>query len=255
MISKIKYFESDTGKTPILSNFLDYYNFSLNDVYGKSGDRNFSRMMATAGLIPCFENKDEDTITKRLKNLFHINSRKLINFVIKLSTNMENLKDCKFDIEEKLMLGMIYYSFYLDAPAKLGYTSFENALTTLYEDNKIMIKEAFDILQHNYQHIDFVDKQVNLGFICLIDLYCSYSTDQTMAALGYFQESVKPTFREGVKHFKAKKLDVFFITLNKSEKDYSPSTLYDDYAINERLCAFVLQKCLSQTTLNFLVAK
>ena len=56
-----------------------------------------------------------------------------------------------------------------------------------------------------------------------------------MAALEYFNENKKPTFREGVKYFKEKKLDAFFITLNKSEKDYSPSTLYDDYAINETL--------------------
>ena len=34
---------------------------------------------------------------------------------------------------------------------------------------------------------------------------------------------------------KIKKLDIFFITLNKSDKDFSPSTLYEDYAINERL--------------------
>jgi hypothetical protein len=56
-----------------------------------------------------------------------------------------------------------------------------------------------------------------------------------MAAFGYFEESKKPSFREGVKYFKEKKLDAFFVTLNKSEKDYSPSTLYEDYAINERL--------------------
>ena len=42
-----------------------------------------------------------------------------------------------------------------------------------------------------------------------------------------------PSFREGVKYFKDKNLDIFFITLNKSEKDFSPSTLYEDYAINE----------------------
>jgi hypothetical protein len=56
-----------------------------------------------------------------------------------------------------------------------------------------------------------------------------------MAALGYFNESKKPSFREGVKYFREMNLDAFFITLNKSEKDYSPSTLYEDYAINERL--------------------
>ncbi|QSO49287.1 DUF3427 domain-containing protein [Alicyclobacillus mengziensis] len=32
-----------------------------------------------------------------------------------------------------------------------------------------------------------------------------------------------------------KKLDVFFITLDKSEKDYSPTTMYHDYAINDVL--------------------
>ncbi|MDD5024853.1 MAG: DUF3427 domain-containing protein [Methanoregula sp.] len=30
-------------------------------------------------------------------------------------------------------------------------------------------------------------------------------------------------------------LDVFFITLNKSEKHFSPSTMYNDYAISETL--------------------
>jgi Domain of unknown function (DUF3427). len=32
-----------------------------------------------------------------------------------------------------------------------------------------------------------------------------------------------------------KNLDVFFVTLNKSEKDYSPSMMYQDYSINEEL--------------------
>ena len=32
-----------------------------------------------------------------------------------------------------------------------------------------------------------------------------------------------------------KKLDVFFITLNKSDKEYSPSTMYQDYSVNETL--------------------
>ena len=29
--------------------------------------------------------------------------------------------------------------------------------------------------------------------------------------------------------------DAFFVTVNKSEKDFSPSTLYEDYALNEQL--------------------
>lgn len=235
MISKLKYFEVDTSKKPTLSNFLAHYNYTLNDLYGKSGDRSFSRMKVEAGIMQDFQIKDEEVMTKRLRNLFHINSRKLIQFATKALTCGLKMQHTQFNKEEKLMIAMIYYSFYLEAPEKLGFSSFEKALDTLYEDNKEIIEEAVEILQYNYMHIDFVDKHVELGCTYPIDLHCAYSTDQIMAALGYFEESKKPAFREGVKHFKEKKVDAFFITLNKSEKDYSPSTLYEDYAINERL--------------------
>ena len=41
--------------------------------------------------------------------------------------------------------------------------------------------------------------------------------------------------REGVIHLSDIRADVFFVTLQKTEKDYSPTTMYQDYAINERL--------------------
>ena len=56
-----------------------------------------------------------------------------------------------------------------------------------------------------------------------------------MAAFGLFTETESPEFREGVKYFDDKKTDIFLINLNKSEKDFSPSTMYEDYAINAYL--------------------
>src|SRR5262249_27983028 len=41
--------------------------------------------------------------------------------------------------------------------------------------------------------------------------------------------------REGVLHLPAIKADVFMFTLNKTEQHFSPSTMYQDYAINEHL--------------------
>jgi superfamily II DNA or RNA helicase len=235
LISKIKYFEGDTGQALTLSNFMEHYNFTFIDVYGKSGDRSFSRMKVEAGLIEDFNNRDEAVLTKRLKNLFHINSRKLIEFAVKLLTQYPKMKKNRFNEEEKLMLGMLYYSLYLDSPEKLGFNSFEEALGILCSNNKEIVEEAIEILRYNYEHIEFVDKNVDLGVSCPLNLHCTYSTDQIMAAFGYFNEKKKPLFMAGVIEFKKMKLDVFFITLNKSEKEYSPSTLYEDYAINERL--------------------
>lgn len=51
--------------------------------------------------------------------------------------------------------------------------------------------------------------------------------------------------REGVTWLKDKKIDVFFVTLNKSDKDYSPTTLYEDYSINDRYFHWQSQSTVS----------
>jgi hypothetical protein len=41
--------------------------------------------------------------------------------------------------------------------------------------------------------------------------------------------------REGVKHVPEAHTDLFFVTLHKSERDYSPTTMYRDYAVSRNL--------------------
>ena len=56
------------------------------------------------------------------------------------------------------------------------------------------------------------------------------------------------TVRQGVFHLPEKQLDIFMITLNKSEKHYSPSTMYNDYSINEHLFHWQSQSTTSDTS-------
>ena len=108
-----------------------------------------------------------------------------------------------------------------------------------------MLKELADLLHYQYKHIDFVDRTINLGFDCPLALHCTYSRDQLLTALGCSQPT---TIREGVKWFKDKKLDAFMITLIKSDKDYSPTTMYNDYSINETLFHWQSQSTTSETS-------
>ena len=80
--------------------------------------------------------------------------------------------------------------------------------------------------------LDFIDEPVELGFDCPLDLHCPYTRDQLLVALDFMKPS---TVREGVKWLPEKNIDVFFVTLNKADKDYSPTTMYNDYSINESL--------------------
>lgn len=234
LINKLKTFNDDTNLDLSLENFLEYHNLSLVDFYGKNKDRSFYRMCVSADVRADFNDNNEEEITKKLYNLLFINSRRFIEFMVNLINNNINIDDVEFNKEETLMLNMMYYIFYNDAPQKVGLASLKEGINRLL-NNKTMMKEVCDILTYNYKHLEFVDKKVDLGFECPLDLHCDYTTDVIMAAFGYYNEDKKPAFREGVKYFEDKKTDIFFITLNKSDKDFSPSTLYEDYAINEKL--------------------
>lgn len=229
LIAKLKYFQEDTGLEPTLTNFLRHHHLSLYDFYGQYRDRSFSRMLVEAGVAHDFSYERELQVTKLLSYLFHINSSSLLQFLMKLvsGANAET-------IEEKHMLAMVYYTFYKSYPEKEGFASIEAGVRSVWE-HPLFQREIAEILQYLYESIETVELEHDFDFACPLKVHSKYSTAQVLAALGYYNESSNPSFREGVKYFKEKNLDIFFITLNKSEKEFSQSTMYDDYAINERL--------------------
>jgi hypothetical protein len=106
-----------------------------------------------------------------------------------------------------------------------------------------MCSELLELLRYQYDRIDFIDEPINLDFDCPLDLHCTYTRDQLLVALDFLKPS---TVREGVKWLPEKGLDVFFVTLNKSDKDYSPTTMYNDYSINESLFHWQSQSTTAQ---------
>ena len=107
------------------------------------------------------------------------------------------------------------------------------------------MEEMVDLLKYRYDSIDFVDEPVDFGFECPLDLHCTYSRDQILVAMDFLKPN---TLREGVKWLKEKNIDAFFITLNKSDKDYSATTLYNDYSISSELFHWQSQSTTSDTS-------
>ena len=56
------------------------------------------------------------------------------------------------------------------------------------------------------------------------------------------------SIREGVHYIRDKKTDVFLVTLNKSEKEFSDTTRYEDYSINESLFHWQSQSTTSDVS-------
>lgn len=228
LIGKIKYFENDTGEKLNLKNFLRYNNISLDEFY--NGKRTFSRLCAEAEIIQDFQYENEEVLNKRIVNLLSMDSPKLIDFSRKYINNT----DMNLNKEDLILRNMLYYTFYVKNPEREGISSIREGIEKIIS-NRLIKEEILDILDILYEKINCVPIKNSYDFICPLEVHCKYTQAQILAGLEYYREDFYGPMLEGVKYFKDKDLDIFFITLNKSEKDFSELTLYEDYAISENL--------------------
>lgn len=243
LINKMKYFVLDTGKELTLKNFLEYANVTLEEFY--KSNRTFTKLKEMAEIIPEVNIKNEDFIARRIPVLLSMDSPKLIKFAIDFINNPE----MKLDYEEQILLNMFYYTFYNDIPSKLGVIGQKNGIERLV-DSREYKEEILEILNILFERINCLPIKNNYDFINPLEVHSTYTLNQIMASFEYFNENSKPAFREGVKYFEEKNLDIFLVTLNKSDKDFSESTLYEDYAINEVLFHWQSQNRDSQKSKN-----
>ena len=221
-------FAEDSGLELTLKNFLDYYHLDPRAIYKFSS---FSRICARADAIEDFSEPLEDILTKAFAKLAVADSRRWISFLLDVLPRLDNLDFAALPDAEKRMMQMFYITVWGKAVEDWDD---EEVLSNLYalSDSTVLLGELLELLRYRFEQIDFIDEPVELGFDCPLDLHCTYTRDQLLVALDFMKPS---TVREGVKWLPEKSIDVFFVTLNKADKDYSPTTMYNDYSINESL--------------------
>jgi hypothetical protein len=105
----------------------------------------------------------------------------------------------------------------------------------LLDANPTLRDELRELLGLRLDCIDSVGRPFPLPFECPLALHAPYTRDEILAAVGHWTRAAQPEMREGVLYIPDLKADLFFVTLHKTERDYSPTTMYQDYAINEHL--------------------
>ena len=115
-----------------------------------------------------------------------------------------------------------------------GFSNLEESIQAIGK-NPTLVEEIKGVLEILIDRIDFLEKNIDLGYVMPLKIHSRYTRDQICSAFGQNTFERKSSSREGVINIKDKNTELLFITLEKSEKEYSPSTLYDDYAISEKL--------------------
>jgi hypothetical protein len=107
--------------------------------------------------------------------------------------------------------------------------------------------ELLDVLADRTTHIPIrLQDPDPARAVVPLSVHCRYSLDDILAAAGRSTLTDPYRIREGTYFDKISKTDFFFVTLEKTEKHYSPSTLYRDYAISDTLFHWESQSTTSE---------
>jgi len=227
IIRKIKDYAANRTILNVIE-FCKDYNVELTDIYKSYS---FTYLCSDAGIIKDFDYDKYKKESNGISRLLHIDSKVWIEFILKI-LKLDNFNYIDLNENEKLMLNMFYYTLWQDTLDKNNLNAIEEGINKL-KAYKPIYQEIIAILENNLENISFKEMSLNLDYTCPLKLYSKYSMLEILAAFEEHKLDKKSSFREGVLYLKDKKTDMFFITLNKTDKEYSETTMYDDYAIDD----------------------
>lgn len=229
LIIKIQNFKHQSTLKLTLQNFIEFQHIEPQLIYKKD---NWKRLCVEAGVIENFIEPNEIEITGCIKRLLRCNSISYLKF-------LRALIESNFDIsalneEQNLMLLMFHYDVWQKAGPQLGFKLLKDSIKQLSK-NPVMISELLEAINYLISKVDFIEKDMDLDFPLPLKVHSRYNRSEILVAIGLHKFDKASSNREGVAANKELNMESLFVTLKKSEKEYSPSTLYDDYAINEYL--------------------
>jgi Domain of unknown function (DUF3427) len=215
-------------RPPGLAEFLEHHDLEPEDLYRRGVC--WSRLCVEAGARPDFHDPDEAALARGLRRIQHVSSTEHIRSLVRLLQGAveEGMNLDEADERRLLMLDLCLWG-----REKLPRSSAESL--QCLRNNPTLLAELVELLGYRLGRVDEVPAAVQLPFLCPLTLHALYTRDEILAGLGRWTRTEQKEMREGVLHLPAIKADVFLFTLNKTEEHFSPTTMYQDYAINEYL--------------------
>ncbi|CAG0994661.1 Putative DNA repair helicase RadD [Methanosarcinales archaeon] len=228
LINKIVNFKHRTTLTLTLKNFCEFYQIPIQSIYKRG---NWSRLCQIADQISDFPNNNEKEVRRTiLKKWIHCNSYSYLKFILELAKNNFSIPS-KINENKKLMLVMLHYDFWQTAA---NFDSIEKSIEKI-GDNKILTQEIIATLEFLIDRISHIELDIDLPYSQPLKLHSRYTREQILAAFGANTFQKQSSNREGVVNLESKNTELLLVTLEKTEENYSPTTMYNDYAVSEKI--------------------
>jgi superfamily II DNA or RNA helicase/HKD family nuclease len=201
--------------TADLGTFLEETGFEIEDIYRRKAGRGWTGLREDAGLVPRGGN-DDAALSTAIGRLLHVDDPDRIAALREIADGTQRTGRLG-DMMRQTLWG----------PPHAHRAGIE--LLADRPERRSELQQVADVLA---ERIERVTERIDPSGVNPLRRHARYTRNEICAAFGIGDPS---NVREGVKWLPGESADIFFVTLNKTEEHYSPTTMYADRAITETL--------------------
>ena len=228
---RLQTFTSETGQELTFGNFIRYHDYEPELLLVKES---WSEWKAKAQLVPIPVDPDLARLKKALIRAAFINGPQEATLLRHLLAMLAAGK-----VAESLELAgsssiLLYYRIWGDKAEKVGIASLEDAFRRL-ASNPTICADLDEILAWSLDTTEVAGIAPELPYSVPLELHAQYGIREIQAAFGRATLDSSGQTGVGVMHFAEQKTYALLVTFQKTEKEFSPSTMYADYPISREL--------------------
>ncbi|MDG5804545.1 DUF3427 domain-containing protein [Streptomyces ossamyceticus] len=231
-------------RTPRLADYLRESRREIKELY--KSDNSWTTVLRKTGYITEPAPPGEPALLKRVHAFLHVDDHDRAQAYLRL------LSDDAPSYEEmpptdQAYARMLFFNLWDNAG---GFTSFEQGLESLRSQPVFRdeLRQVLSYVMEQYDHfpIPLSGPHSNLP----LKVHSAYNRSEILAALGVarFGGQMPRSFAQGVQWVEDIKTDALLITLEKNEKDFSPTVRYKDYALSPALFHWESQNAIAESS-------
>jgi hypothetical protein len=223
MVGDIRELGRHLGRAPTIRETLEYLDTTLSEILKRGL---WSRLLNDAGLADAPVAADETRLAKGIHRLIHIDDPQQIRFLL---AHLDGQTPSDRLAERRR--AMLHVTLWGTDGISMSIDKADERLRV----NPSALADLKAVLDYRLHHTRTRPTELLPDLTGPLALHAEYTRDEALIGLGHWNLERRPDFREGVLHIPDRKIDAFFITLQKTEEAYSPTTMYEDYAISDEL--------------------
>jgi hypothetical protein len=242
---RLESFEHESGQPLTFSNFVRFHDYEPETLL--SSRKTWTEWKVRARLAPVTNDPDLPSLRKSLISAAQTSGPREIACFRRVIACLKAGNATAALNEAGDAALMIHYRIWDKPGPKLGMSSLLESYQRAAQ-NPSILNDLEEVLAWSNEESRVGNTDLNLPFPCPLELHATYGSDEIKVALGGATFESPGMTGVGWLPFPKIKTIAALVTFQKTEKQFSPSTMYQDYPISRELLHWETQAQTSQAS-------